>query len=615
MSRAFRVASLLLIACALLPGCALLRGEKEKTAAAPEAAASAPAGPPAYELDISAPDDLKKLLQTHLELARFRATSETGELTKSELDRLIATTPAQARALLETEGYFNAQVTAEREEGAQPPRVRVAVAPGPRATIASVSIDAQGPLQEQAAAKDARAAGVLADFKRRFALHEGLPFRQATWNEAKTVSIGMLRAQGYAAAQWHETDAQVDVASNSVKLTLMADSGPLFLAGDIEIEGLERQNDHAIRNLAGFGRGAVLTEKLLLDYQERLQKVGLFDRASVEIDPDPAQAGAATVHVHVHEQSLQQTTIGVGYSANTGQRAQLEHTHRKPFGLNAIAHNKFELGRDRQAWEGELSSHPGKGFYRNLIAGAVEHLQSDGERRNSSRIRVGRAQDAQTVERLSFVELEDSDLRKAEVDEHAQALSLNQHVVLRRLDSIVLPTDGYSLSLQGGVGQAHSNYADAGPFIRAYGRLTFYKPLGGSWYGQARLELGEVFAKDSVGLPDTKLFRAGGDDSVRGYAYRSLGPTTADGTVVSGRVLLTSSLEVARPVSRSMPSLWWAAFIDAGQAADSWRGMTLARGYGLGLRWRSPVGPLRVDLAYGEQVKHVRLHFSVGIAF
>ena len=71
----------------------------------------------------------------------------------------------------------------------------------------------------------------------------------------------------------------------------------------------------------------------------------------------------------------------------------------------------------------------------------------------------------------------------------------------------------------------------------------------------------------------------------------------------------------AVPVSAKMPSLWWAAFIDAGQAADNWHDLKLARGYGLGLRWRSPVGPLRVDVAYGEQVRHTRLHFSVGIAF
>ena len=80
-------------------------------------------------------------------------------------------------------------------------------------------------------------------------------------------------------------------------------------------------------------------------------------------------------------------------------------------------------------------------------------------------------------------------------------------------------------------------------------------------------------------------------------------------------MLLTSSAEIARPVSSRLPSVWWAVFVDAGNAANSWKELKLARGYGVGVRWRSPVGPLRVDLAYGEELRRFRLHVSVGIAF
>ena len=118
----------------------------------------------------------------------------------------------------------------------------------------------------------------------------------------------------------------------------------------------------------------------------------------------------------------------------------------------------------------------------------------------------------------------------------------------------------------------------------------------------------------TLSVPDTLLFRAGGDDSVRGYAYRTLGPAVG-GVVTSGRMLFTSSLEVARPISASRPAFWWALFVDAGNAANRWSEMRPALGYGVGLRWRSPVGPLRIDLAYGEQVHKTRLHLSVGIAF
>ena len=123
-----------------------------------------------------------------------------------------------------------------------------------------------------------------------------------------------------------------------------------------------------------------------------------------------------------------------------------------------------------------------------------------------------------------------------------------------------------------------------------------------------------MFKKDTVAVPDAELFRAGGDDSVRGYGYRDLGPIV-DGAVAGGNALFTSSVELAHPLSASIPTLWGAVFADAGDAADSFRTMKVYRGSGVGLRWRSPVGPLRLDLAYGWQLRKFRLYFSVGVTF
>ena len=156
--------------------------------------------------------------------------------------------------------------------------------------------------------------------------------------------------------------------------------------------------------------------------------------------------------------------------------------------------------------------------------------------------------------------------------------------------------------------------------VSANTRLTWYRPIpdddtvADRWYVTARVEAGQVFAADRVGVPDPLLFRAGGDESVRGYAYRTLGPIV-NGVVTSGRLTATGSIEIARPIWAKRPQFLWAAFIDAGQAANRWSDLRPALGYGAGLRWRSPVGPLRVDVAYGQKVRKFRLHLSVGVAF
>lgn len=614
-----------LLACTLLAGCSSLKlfglGRDDEGATNPPVVLKT-----AWHVEVDAPDELRPLLTDYLDLVRFSAVPATDTMTPAELARLAAAAPIQARTLLETEGYFNADVTVENrppgEDGL--PRLHLRVEPGPRVRVATLALKASGALQDAAAAGNAGAAAQLATLKRDFPLQPGEPFRQPAWTAAKNASLARLRADGYPAANWTATEARIDAVGNQAALELTTDSGPLFRLGALRIEGLERYGEDAVRNLSTFRGGEPYSEKLLLDYQERLQKLGLFEGASVELEPDPATAAAAPVTVRVRELPLQQATVGVGVSANTGPRVTLEHTHRRPFGIDWIAKNKFELGRDLDKWEGSLISHPLDGLYRNLVAGSSERLRSPDEIVTSTSARLGRTQDTPRIERLYFGEVVhatvDNDITGRS---SADAYSGNYHWVFRDLDSVLLPTQGLTLSAQAAAGYARSSTADSGPFSRLYGRVTWYRPLGESWYATARVEAAQVFARQRVGLPDTLLFRAGGDESVRGYAYRSLGPVvyedpvtrTGATTVGSGRVLLTASAEIARPISAKRPAFWWAAFIDAGNAANEWNELKPALGYGVGLRWRSPVGPLRLDLAYGQEVRKARVHLSVGIAF
>lgn len=604
----FARAAALLVAALLLAGCAALKPGPEQTPDQQTANETAPAGEAAYSLRIEAPDDLRKLLEQFLDIARYRRTGNAESLTDPELARLVAATPQQARALLETQGYFTAQVDVERNGR----EVVVRVAPGPRTSVESVRLEVQGGLQEAIQRGDAEAIALLERLRRNWSLERGEPFTQAAWSDAKNALLSALRAAGYAAASWSGTNAQVEVAERNAQLLAIADSGPLFRIGEFRIEGLEHHGERAVRNLAGFDRGAVATEDRLLDFQERLQASGLFAGVSVEIDADPAVAGATPLQVRVREAQLQEATVGVGVSANTGPRVSLEHLHRRPFGWAARAKNDFEIGRDRRAWEGELSSHTLPGLYRNLVSGEVERLSTADEIRTSWSARLGRAQDTSRIDRLYFIEAQSSTITTALGKQKGQALSGNYHGIWRAVDSLLLPTRGLVFAGESGAGLARSNFADSGPFGRLLGRLIWYRPIG-RWYLQTRLELGQMFAADRVGLPDTLLFRAGGDESVRGYAYRTLGPEV-NGVTTSGRVIGTTSFEIARPILARLPELWGAAFIDAGNAATSWSEFSAAVGVGVGVRLRSPIGALKIDLAYGEETRKVRLHFSIGVA-
>lgn len=580
--------------------------------------------PPQFRLDVVAPAPLRALLLQHLDLARLQQAADVDELTRGEIDRLIGTASAQALSLLETEGHFNPVVKVARvDDGAEPPLLRMTVQPGPRATIDRLTLEVQGGLSDEHDSGDAQGVALARALQDEWTLQPGQPFTQSAWDSAKNRVLATLRSNGYLSATWAGTAAQVNTEDNSVRLFLVADSGELFRIGLIDIAGLDRFDEGAVMPTARELLGKPATEQLLRDVQDRILNLGLFQSVVIDVDPASAEPAKARALLAVREQSLQQATVGVGFADDTGFQATLEHTQRRLFGSRWTAYNKLQVGQNLSSWTSELISHLQDDGWRTLFAANFERLNSDDEIRKSWYLRGGRTRDTLRIWRLAYAEYADARLETSAGVNDSSALSGNYHWVWRDVDDLRTPTRGNVWSLQGALGYtrgtttpAGSSTAseDSGAFGRAYARVQSYLPLGHGFYGSARLELGQVFVKETLSVPDTLLFRAGGDDSVRGYAYRSLGPELG-GVTVSGSTLFTTSLQVARPIFADQPAFLWALFVDAGNASDGWNHMRPVLGYGVGLHWRSPVGPLRIDLAYGEAVHKVRLHFSVGVVF
>lgn len=576
---------------------------------------------PVWKLKIEAPDGLDDLLRSYLDLARFQSQDQVGPsenvVSRSELRRLVAAAPEQARALLEAEGYFNADVRVamtEEVEG-QPQIISIVVVPGPKATIDKVQMVFEGELDNRLGNADATAQALVDDLAADWSLGRGKAFRQALWTQAKNTTLATLRSQGYVTATWSGTSATVDAQANTARLFLVADSGPAFSYGELQVEGLKHQPESAIRNLMSFRVGDPYRERQVLDFQERVQKLNLFESVFVNVSDDPAQASAAPVTVKLREMPLQQATLGAGVSSDTGPRVSVEHLHRLLWGYPVQAKSKVQLGRDESLVQSDLTSHPRPGGKRWLGAFQFARQIDDDEAVTvSGRVRAGQSDEGDRLERILYAEYQRAQVTSEgglKISE-ASALTVMQQWLWRDLDSPILPTTGLTANVQVGAGRSFSTLDTSGWFGRAHGRVTWYRPLPGQWYATVRGELGHVLADRGVGVPDTLLFRAGGDESVRGYGYRTLG-VESDGVTLGGRALVTGSVEVARPVWSRFPSLWGALFADVGDAAEDFQALKPRLGYGAGVRWRSPVGPLRLDAAYGHDIHEFRLHFSVGI--
>lgn len=606
----------------LLGGCAVFKREQpgptEPVTAAPTERLVA-----AYDLRVEAPSELRELLMQHLDLARFREAPADQRLSPSELARLAAGAPEQARQLLETAGYFNPDIQIQREPAGDDGlhRLRLLVQTGPQARVQQVQLDFEGALQRQGERGDARAQALREQLSREWALPAEAGFSQTGWAAAKSALLARARAQGYPLARLSQSQASVQAADNSVSIALRLDSGPLFTLGELQISGLKHQPEQSVRRLAGYQEGQPYDEKTLLDYQERLINTQLFDSIAVEILPEgvaPApeqEVQQVPVLVKLREAPRRQVTLSLGYYSVDGPSIGLEHVHRRRFGLNLRERTKINLSRDKSSVDMEFSSHPQPDMQRSLGALYLERVKTGEQVDINLRTRVGYARETEPRDRLHYLELLRSWERAPGVQEtRASAISLNQQVIWRRLDSKLLPSRGYTASLLLGAGLADSNTETRGAFGRLQAKAYWYQPLPSKWLLSVRSEAGQILARRNLGLPEALRFRTGGDDTVRGYGKDDLGPTDANGNQTGGRVLWDGSVELAHALTPKIPALQGAVFVDAGQAAPHWRDLQPAWAYGLGLRYRSPVGVLRLDMAKGNEADRWRLHFSVAIA-
>lgn len=582
----------------------------------PAPAAAEQAGLP-FRLEIVAPAPLDAFLLRHAELQRF---STLPDLSRAELERLLLTAPADLRQLLASQGHFSPGIELRLIEDKETPRkVRVEVEPGPLTRVADWRVVLHGPAQQDAAASGQRDA-LLTSWE----LNAGRVFTQQGWDDAKQMALRTLNRQRYPLARITHSLADIDPQRKEAHLLLELDSGPRYRFGELRIEGSERYDPETIRRLvrlAGVEPGQDYDEGLLQAAQQRLLEQGDHESVFVRIDTD-ADPGSAPVEVSVREAKQQKLVLGVGASTDNGARFSLEHLHHRVPGLDWRATSRLQLERDTRTLGTTLDSPiDPHGWRWNL--GAQLQRQDDGATLTTSeQFKAGRAQGGRRLERQLYAQYDRAQVHDPALAVQADAASsLSAHYgwTRRDFDDLANPTRGDGLALELGTGLTLERTPQ--PYLRSRLRWQGYRPAfersdrPSRW--SLRLEGGWVWSPDDGAVPATQRFLAGGEGSVRGYALRDIGVPRPDGSVDPGRLLALASIEWQRPLWLDGRRSEWesALFVDAGAVADRSSELSPKVGLGAGLRYRSPVGPLQLDLAYGLERRALRLHMSVGFVF
>ncbi|MFP8833019.1 autotransporter assembly complex protein TamA [Hydrogenophaga sp. XSHU_21] len=603
-----------------------------------------PVTAPRFELAIDAPDDLRELLERHLDIQRFRLQRS---LDAAELERLLDELPNNARRLLATRGHFAPRISlgglqapgpeAIAAAGAGPAslgRIALTIEPGPVTRIESVQVTFLG-----AAGGDADASEQREAIRRDAEGMAGQPFTQDLWDRTKTSSLRRLTSVRYPGGRIATSLADVDAASSTARLYIELDSGPRQRLGAVEVEGAQRYDpaiSERIVRLSGLTPGSDYDLAALQQAQQRLIDSGYFDAAFVYVEPGDGSA-PLPVKVQLRESTRQKLVLGVGGSTDNGARLSIEHTHNRMPLLGWRARSTLRLERQDSLLSTDWQAPPDRDGWRWISLLQAARQEDELVTTTSQRARFGQSQDGIEYDRSLYLQYDrartvtPTQLAAGSNGRIESSITANYAWSRERFDDPVSPNRGQGLAVELGVGSTLG--IERKPFGRAQARWLGYLPLGqapapglpglaaaGPALGRLalRLEGGAVAAGNDAPVPDTQLFLTGGDNTVRGYGLRDIGVVQPDGSVLAGRFKSVVSLEWQRPVGgdgRIRSPFEHVLFIDGGAVANRVRDLDLQWGVGTGLRYNSPVGPLQVDLAYGLEPRKWRLHLSVGFVF
>jgi translocation and assembly module TamA len=561
------------------------------------------AGPAAakYGVDIDAPYSVRKLLKQHLDLERF---AKRDDITDDQFDFLVSATPQQVRDLVATDGYFSPVVRTDVRTIAGKKGVTVHVDPGPRTNVASVDLEFEGPVGTEAPARENAA-------RFAFSLHVGDPFTQSGWRDAKDAALKALQTERYLGAKITRSEARIDPRRKTAALTVTFASGPAFTLGTLDVSGVRRYPEWIVTRVNPLVVGEPYSSTRIAELQRQLQNTPYYASVAIEVDNDVDKPDKTPIHVKVSEYPYNSVRGGVGYATDTGAHIQGAYTYRNTFGAAWPFSVQGRIDQIQQYGQIQLSMPPGQQGWVNSALASYTTTDVEGTRIYSARAGLQRARTRQFFDYAYSLQYYSDRL-----DQNTAPPTISHALVpqwswtRRNVDDPLFPRSGNLLHTE--LGFAIKGLLADQTFARAYARGEQYVPIGKRDVIVFRGEFGGVFTSgSSSSVPASLLFRAGGSNSIRGYPFQSIG-NTVGGSVLPAKYLVTASAEYQHWFTRDWGG---AVFYDIGAANDTWHEKTFFPGVGVGARWRSPVGPVNVDLAYGIRDRSVRPYLTLGIAF
>lgn len=540
-------------------------------------------------------DDLLENVRQMLSIEQQKGESS---LTPARIRRLHAQAEGEIKQALEPYGYYRVKVRSRLQQTDQGWLARYIITPGPAVRIEQLDVQVSGDAHDDPAFKN-----LVQDLP----IRKGAPLRHPDYEKAKTQLRTLAAERGYFDADLQEHRVEVDLKDYVARVTLHFDSGKRYRFGPVRFEHTVIEED-LLRDYLQFKPGDPYLSSKLLELQRSLIDSDYFERVEVDPQQDRRDGLQVPIQVKLTAQPRSKYSFGVGYGTDTGARGKVGFDRRY---VNRKGHrfkSELQVSQIRSQADARYEI-PVRDPRTDLVFFSTRFTdeQLDTSTSKTFELSGGLEQTLGLWRQVFSLTYLDSDFTIGTQNGHATLLIPGASWTRIKSDDPVFPHHGSRVGLD--VRGAQQGILSDTSFVQVRAHGKWIRSIGRDRI-LMRAEVGSTWVDDFSTLPPSIRFFAGGDYSVRGFAYQSLGPEDDAGNVIGGRHLLVGSVEYEHRLKEK-----WAAavFYDAGNAINNF-GDELEHSVGVGLRWRSPVGWVRVDVAkpLSEPGEGIRLHLTIG---
>lgn len=547
---------------------------------------------------------------------RSAIPDESSPTTVLEARRQGRRAVSAARKTLNSLGHYDPRIDLGIE-GSDPPSAQLRVDPGPRFSLGPVAVDFNGtpPLES-----------VAAEIRADLPVSQGQPALPARVLDAERWIVTHLRKKGYPYAEIREKRVIGDREAETIEVTYLVRAGPRVRIGQTILPEREMVTKATyLERLIPYKPGEIYNPGKLSSFNTRLVETRLFRVARASLADEPsavAEDGTETRDVIVTVAERQRNTIALGtsYSTAEGYGLQAEYTRRNLSRRGDSLISSLTLAELEQSLN-VLWRRPNEfGYGRGLVLnGGIVAETTDAFEREAILLGASFEVVKSTDFTYSYGVNAEFVREQDELGERdLQIFSVFTDARLDKSDSVLDPREGWRVN--GRVEPSYTFGDESNPYVRSVGQISAYVPFDTDkrFVLAGRFKAGAVLGANAADIPVDDRFYSGGGGSVRGFAYQAIGPRGADNTPLGGKSVVEASLE-ARYAWRKNIGL--VAFVDAGSVStDEFSNFSDAKfGAGIGLRYNTPAGPIRLDVAAPLNPTDfddpVQIYISFGQAF